>query len=117
MDLPQAYFLLESLKTHIPASYGVDPKWVGDYHKILDAIEKETNIDLSDFRIQQEDSYHPVTSVRLATRRAPGQVRRGSSVMVERARLLHKLDAVLSYFQFSGGSASAAKQSIGFKQP
>ena len=118
MDLPQAYFLLESLKKNIPDSFEVDQKWVNDFHAILDTVEKDTGNNLDAFRVPQGELHHPIVSVRRASRHGqPGEVRRSTTrTVVERARLLHKVDAVLSYFQFSGNSGDAPKQSIGFRK-
>jgi len=115
MDLPQAYFLLKSLKENLP-NHEVGQKWVDDFHSILDTVEKETGADLSAFRVQQSDFYHPVVSVSRASRRGPGQVRRSSRTVVERTRLLHRVDAVLGYFQYTQSSGDTPKQSIGFKK-
>jgi len=116
MDLPQAYFLLKSLKENLPEWPQVAPKWVDDFHAILDAVEEETDVDLSAFRVPEGDVYHPVVSVRRASRHGPGQVRRSSKTAIDRTRLLHKVDAVLAYFQFSQGAGDTPKQSIGFKK-
>jgi hypothetical protein len=115
MDLEQAYFLLQSLKQNIPNYSEVDQKWVVDFHSILDTVEKETGSDLNAFRVSQSDLHHPIASVTRATRRAPGHVRYSERIVIERARLMHKMDAVLGYFQFTGSKGQPPKQSIGFK--
>jgi hypothetical protein len=116
MDLAQAFFLLQSLRQNIPNFSDVEKKWVDDFHSILNTVEKETGSDLSAFRVQQSELHHPVASVTRGSRRGgPGQVRYSERIVIERTRLLHKLDAVLSYFQYTQSAGDARKQSIGFK--
>jgi hypothetical protein len=116
MDLAQAFFLLQSLKQNLPSSSNVNQKWVDDFHSILDNVEGVTNSNLSAFRVQPSELHHPITSVRRGSYRGgPGQVHYSKQVVVERARLLHKLDAVLGYFQYTQGPNDPPKQGIGFK--
>jgi len=115
MDLAQAFFLLQSLKKNLPDTHEVGQKWVTDFHSILDTVEKETGADLSAFRAQEADLYHPVVSVRRASRFGQrGHVDRSKAIVIERRRLLHKVDAVLGYFQYTQSSSEPPKQ-IGFK--
>jgi hypothetical protein len=115
MDLAQAFFLLQSLRQNVPNSSQVGQKWVDDFHSILDTVEKETGANLTAFRVQQTDLYHPVISTRRASRYGrAGHIDRSKAIVVERARLMHKMDAVLSYFQYTQ-NAGEAKQHIGFK--
>jgi|SRR5580658_10923901 hypothetical protein len=117
MDLAQAYFLLKSLKENTPDTFEVEQKWVDDFHTILDTVGKETGEDLLAFRVEANDLHHPVVGGTRAYARhgriVPGQVRYGSKTVVERARLMHKVDAVLSYFQFKQGASDAPKR-VGF---
>ncbi len=119
MELAQAYFLLKSLKDNIPDRHEVEQKWVDDYHSIVDAVAKEAGVDLTAFRVDASELHHPVISARrgfaLRGRVVPGSVQYGSKTVIERSRLMHKLDAVLSYFQFKQGASDAMK-SIGFRQ-
>jgi hypothetical protein len=116
MDLAQAFFLLRSLKQNLPYSSNVEQKWVDDFHSILDTVEKVTSSNLRAFRVQPDELHHPIASVTRGSRRyGPGQVRYSKEVVVERARLLHKLDAVLGYFQYTQSPNDPPKQGIGFK--
>ena len=118
MELAQAYFLLKSLKDNIPNHHEVDQHWVDDFHGLLDSIEKETGTSLSAFRVNQGELHHPVVAVTPGFARhgriVQGRVHRGSSIVVERTRLMHKLDAVLSYFEFKQGATEPDKH-IGFR--
>jgi hypothetical protein len=118
MDLAQAYFLLKSLKDNIPDHYEVEQSWVDDYHSILDTVAKETASDVTAFRVDASDLHHPVVSARRGFARGgrivPGSVQYGSKTVIERSRLMHRLDAVLSYFQFKRGEDNTP--AVGFKR-
>lgn len=120
MDLAQAYFLLKSLKDNVPDFHEVEQKWVDDFHGILEAVSKETGSDLTAFRVDASDLHHPVVSVRPGFARhgriVPGQVQYGEKTVIERARLMPKLDAVLNYFQFKQGAGDAPREGVGFKR-
>ncbi len=109
MYLTQSFFLLKSLKENLPDEFRVEKKWVDDFHSILDTVEKETGFDLEAFRVGQDDLSRPAIS-----RNPMIETTTYSKVlMVERTRLLHKVDAVLSYFEFVQGQP---KQGIGFRK-
>ena len=112
MDLAQALFLLKSLQKNIPNDYEVDRKWVDDFHSILDSVEKDTEADLSAFRIQPSELHRRVLGTAPIGPNMQRETKYGGTV-VERARLIQKVDAVLGYFEFSN---STPKQSIGFKK-
>jgi hypothetical protein len=119
MELAQAYFLLKSLKDNIPDRHELEQKWVDDYHSIVDAVAKETGADLNAFRVDASELHHPVIAAHRGFARrgrvVPGSVQYGSKTVIERSRLMHKLDAVLSYFQFKQGAGDAMK-SVGFNR-
>jgi hypothetical protein len=91
-ELLKAYVMLKSLRDNVPSIFEVGPRWVQDYHSILDKIEKETGQNLTEFRIPLEEKRLPVS------------------------RFLFRLEAVLSYFQIQAGE-SPEKEPIGFKKP
>jgi hypothetical protein len=117
MDLAQAYFLLRSLKDNTPDSHEVDQKWVDDFHSLLDTVEKETGTELAAFRVDASELFHPaIGATRGYARRGrivPGVVRYSNKMVVTRTRFMHKVDAVLSYFQFKQGEGTPEKH-IGF---
>lgn len=112
MDLAQALFLLRSLRGNIPNDYEVDRKWADDFHSILDSVEEETQADLRAFRIQSSDVHRRVLGTAPTGPNMERETKYGGSV-VERSRLVYKVDAVLGYFEFS---TSAPKQKIGFRK-
>jgi hypothetical protein len=119
MDLAQAYFLLKSLKDNTPDTHEVDQKWVDDFHTLLDTVERETGADLAAFRVDPSDLFHPSTgATRGYARRGrivPGVVHYSNRTVIARTRFMHKVDAVLSYFQFKQGAGEPEKH-IGFKK-
>ncbi len=119
MDLTQAYFLLKSLKDNIPDTHEIDEKWVSDFHKILDTVEKETDSDLTAFRVDASELFHPQTGASRAYARrgriVPGIVHYSERNVIKGTRFMHKLDAILSYFQFKQGSGESESR-IGFKK-
>ncbi len=120
MDFAQALSLLKSLKENIPNLSEIDKKWVDDFHHILAAIEKQTADDLSAFRIQDSDLYHPAISAKRGFsrygRRVPGQLQRDNNrIVVPCTRLMHKLDALLEYL-YRYGNETQSKEGIGFKR-
>jgi hypothetical protein len=112
-------FLLKSLKDNTPNSLEVDQKWVDDFHSVLDTVERETNGDLAAFRVDPSDLFNPaVSATRGYARRGrivPGVVQYSNRTVITRTRLMHKVDAVLSYFQFKQGAGEPEKH-IGFIQ-
>lgn len=65
---------------------------MGDFHFALQKIEKATGADLQEFRIPQEDLRRGITGGNYLT----GEVDYSGRMVVERTRLLLKVDAVLS---------------------
>ncbi|MGA7968074.1 MAG: hypothetical protein WB983_05540 [Terriglobales bacterium] len=115
-DFAKVYAQLLSLKQNLPNAGEVTKRWLDDFHSILDTVEKETGEDLKAFRVPQEDVHPQLISVRRGTRRAKGSATYGSNMMVSRARLIVKVDAVLGYFQMQFAAPPAEKQSIGFRK-
>jgi hypothetical protein len=116
MDLTQAFFLLQSLKDNIPHHSEIAKKWVDDYHSILDTIEKESGADLSAFRVPEADFHRQAIAARRGSfRGGPGQVQYSDNIVVSQARLFHKMDAVLGYFQYTQGAGGTPRETIGFK--
>jgi hypothetical protein len=110
-ELIKAYTLLSSLKQNLPNLYQVPKEWVDDYHSILDSVEKETGESLQEFRVSDEELRRQVISGNYVT----GETRYGNKMMIQRARLMLKIDAVLGYFQIQ--SSAPDREPIGFKKP
>ena len=102
----------------MPHHAEIDQKWVVDYHDILTNIEEQTGFDLSAFRVSESEFHHPVIGARRGSwSGTPGTVTRSKKITVPLPRLLHKMDAVLSYFQYQQNAGPTPKQAIGFKAP
>ncbi|MGA2966828.1 MAG: hypothetical protein ABSD64_11495 [Terriglobales bacterium] len=111
-EIVKAYALLSSLKQNLPNTFEVTKEWVDDYHSILDSVEKETGESLEEFRIPDGELHRQVTGGNYRT----GITTYGKNIVVQRARFMLKVDAVLGYFQFQTPSPPD-KQPIGFKKP
>lgn len=109
-EIAKSYAMLSSLKQNVPNLVNVDTKWVDDFHKSLEMIEKTTGLDLQEFRVSQEEFKKEVSGGNIRT----GQVRYSGRMLVERARLMMKLDAVLAYFQYQ--QSKPTKGQIGFSK-
>lgn len=110
-EVVKAYVLLSSLKQNIPTDFRVDQSWVGDFHSALQKIERATGVDLQEFRIPQEDLRREITGGNYLT----GEVDYSGRMVVERTRLLLKVDAVLGYFQYQLKD-KATKGQMGFSK-
>jgi hypothetical protein len=118
MDWMQAISRLQSLKENLPPTNAVERKWADDFHSDLDAAEKAISADLSSFRIPPDEFFHPAVGtsrpyVRFG-RLVRGKARTNPDLkVVNRARLLHKVDAALHYFEAC--SNASEEPGIGFK--
>lgn len=108
-ELLKAYALLQSLRQNLPESFEVSREWVDDYHSRLDSLEKLSGQDLKEFRVPDSDLHRQVTGGNYLT----GQTTYGN-VVVNRSRLLLKVDALLSYFLFQ--TSEQKKAPIGFRK-
>jgi hypothetical protein len=109
-DIVKAFALLSSLKQHIPNNYEVDQSWVDDFHKALQQIETATGTSLQEFHVSQQELKREVSS----SNYLDGTVDYSGRMVVERSRLLLKVDAVLGFFQYV--KDKPAKGKLGFSK-
>ena len=63
LDTVEAYSRLKALKEHVPGPF-VDPKYVREFHEILDLLERSSGASLANFRIPDDQIGPVITSVR-----------------------------------------------------
>jgi hypothetical protein len=105
MSVKQPYSRLEALKKNLPPSMTVDQKYVGEFHSILDSLEKESGASLNDFRVPGSELRRRMTTKNTLT----GEVSYSESPECDRAFLMMKIDATLGFF-----TSRAERASIGF---
>ena len=116
-SLKRAYATLQALRNNIDAIttvYGVEEKYVGQYHIALDMLEG-IGIDVAQFRISSSEFQHRVAqglTVSYPGKPAPREYTRGK--YVTKGLLLTKLDTILMYFQLAH---SDEPRRIGFTLP
>ena len=111
----RAYSRLVALKQNLPKNYDIHEKYVRDYHEIVDLLARETNSSLDEFKVPESEIQHRVTSSWpsiLSIGQKAGKTY-SKDRYCERALLLSKLDALLSYFQIK--YLSQEKPEIGFR--
>jgi len=96
----RAYTRLKGIKDNLPENTIIPTNHINDYHNIIDSLEGETALSLSEYRI-------PDTEV--------NEYRMGTLKGCEKSFFMSKLDALLSYFEFK--YLSEKKIEIGFKPP
>jgi len=106
-EIARAYATLSSLKQNVPNTFEVEQSWVNDFHSVLDKIEKATSLDLQEFRVPQQELHKEISGGNSIS----GEVDYSGRTVVERMRLLMKLDAVLGYF-----TTKTTMRSIGFNK-
>jgi len=106
----EAYSHLKSLRKHVPGP--VHPKYVSEFHEILDLLERGSGASLANFRIPAAQIKPVVTRVR----RGGGATYSGEPYC-ERAFFLMKVDGVLNMFKILMSSGGSTKPAIGFKPP
>jgi len=106
----RSYSVLISLRKNIPENDEVEEYWVKEYNSAIEKIEISTSKDLSDFKVQSDCLQKAPTSFNTIKLKASF----GVGSCCERSILIHKLDAVLTYFN---GIDSGTDNSIGFIRP
>jgi hypothetical protein len=99
------------LKEHVPGPY-VHPKYVEEFHQVLDLLENASQASLENFRI-------PATEIKPMI---AGMSRRGGATYTtepycERALFEMRVDGVLTMFELLMNSTGNPKGSIGFSTP
>jgi len=100
-SLLRAYTRLKGLKENLPENTIIPTNHINDYHNIIDSLEEETNLSLSEYRI-------PNTEI--------NEYRMGTLEGCEKSFFMSKVDALLSYFELTYPSEEE-KTEIGFKPP
>jgi hypothetical protein len=107
-EIAKAYALLSSLKQNIPDNFQVDQSWVNDFHSALQKIESATGTSLQEFRVPPQEMRRETTGGNYLT----GEVHHSGRTVIERTRLLLKVDAVLTFFEYVRDQP--AKGKLGF---
>ena len=110
IGLVEAYSRLKALREHVPGAH-VHPKYVAEFHEIIDLLETASGTSLTNFRIPPEEIKPVVVSV---TRRHGAQY--SKEPYCERALFDMRVDGVLTMFQLlaNSGSGERGKARIGF---
>ena len=106
--LAAAFALLDSIRKNLPPGLRVPAKYVREYHSALGDLERASGENLAAYRVPAGELSQDVKAYRL------GRSTRYSEPRCDRAFLLAKLDALLSYFEFR---EQPAKAPIGFRPP
>lgn len=114
----RAYTRLKALRQNLPkiARWGVEEKFVHEYHEILVKLESATEFDLGEFKIpdseiqRKMESYVPANPLW----NTPEETVYTEERYVDQNYMLSKFDAVLGYFEMC---TSPEKYRIGFRQP
>ena len=109
----RAYSRLIALKQNLPSSYDIHEKYVRDYHEIIDILSEELDISLDEYKIPNNEIKPHKTLWPDIPYVQKGGVAYSSDEYCERALLLTKLDALLSYLQME--YLFKEKPDIGFK--
>lgn len=106
----RSYAILGSLKQNIPEGHEVEGRWVQEYGKEIENLEKSLYVDLSGFKVPH-DALHRSPAVKS---QLWGKHIYREGLWCERSVLMHKLDAVLLYFS---AKQPPEDRKIGFKPP
>jgi ABC-type lipoprotein release transport system permease subunit len=114
-ELARAYARLSSLRKNIgDIKYGIEEKYVFEYHGILDKFQY-LGVDTSEFRIPDSEIAPIVTSISTLTfEDRPSGVTYSKEKYVDRSFFLIKLDAILGYFEIT---TSKEPRKIGYRTP
>ena len=108
-EIIRAYMLLKSLRKNIENIVSIQENYVNEYHSILDKLESNAGISLSEFRI-------PDSEIRQVSRSyiPGGEQDYSEEKYVARTFMFTKMDAVLGYFEFL---TSPEPKRMGFRKP
>ena len=68
-QIPRAYATLSSLRSNIPEAYEVHEKWVHEYNGAIEKLEKSLGIDLTDFKVPNNELQRSIASSNYLTGR------------------------------------------------
>ena len=106
----RAYAIISSLKANVPNDYEVSDSWIREFNDAVGKIEASLGIDLREFKVPQEALERSVASSNYVT----GLVTYREGLWCRREVLVHKIDAVLTYFT---GLQGGQEKKIGFRPP
>jgi hypothetical protein len=106
--LVEAYSRLKALKEHVPGAH-VHPKYVAEFHQILDLLENASGATLGSFRIPPAE----IKPVIISVTRGRGATY-SKEPYCERALFDMRVDGVLTMFELLMSPNAGAKGSIGF---
>jgi len=95
----RAYTRLKGIKDNLPEKTSIRVHHVTDYHDIINSLEKELDLSLSEFRIPETEIFETQLTIKVCMK----------------SFFMSKLDALLSYFELR--FLSAEEPEIGFNPP
>lgn len=107
--LLKSYSLILGIKQNIPDNHEVKETWVKEFHAALDRVQKEVNLDLSEFFVPDTAIHKSLSGFSYMTK----EKRFKKGLWCEKKLLLQKVDAVLNYFQLL---LQPQEKKIGFNQ-
>ena len=116
--LIRAYSRLTALKSNLPKNgWGIDEKFIREYHAVLDKLEEATGLRLEEFRIPDSELQRAVASYAPADPYSGGEEETTytDERYCSRDYTLSKLDAILMYFRLI--SSANGKTAMGFQSP
>ena len=105
----QAYAILSALRGNVPNEYVVGERWVREFNDALGKLESSVPMDLQVFKVPQ-DALERVTA---SSNYLTGDVTYRDGLWCRREVLMHKIEAVLTYFT---GLQGGQEKKIGFRQ-
>lgn len=114
----RSYSRLTALKANLPTiGWGIEEKFIKEYHYILVALEEAMEMTLGEFRIPDNELQRAMTSHTSSDPYFGGEEETTytNERYCSRDYVLSKVDALLTYFQIL--TSPQEKPSIGFKQP
>ncbi len=104
--LRRAFSILNSLKQNVPQNHEISEKYVIEYHRVLEELQKQ-GIDIQEFKIEPAQVKPRLISSNSLT----GERTYSEGKYIERSFFLMKLDSLLGYFTLT---IEDRKPQIGF---
>ena len=96
-SIKQAYSRLLALKDNLPQVFQADGTYVDEFHSVLDILQRESEQDLSAFRVPASEMMKQSSSGDDIS----GKVYYTGRKMCSRAFLMMRIDGVLGFFALS----------------
>ena len=109
-EIIRAIAILSSIKDNLPSDPYLELRWVHEYHRALEKVEKTITLDLAEFRIEQSSIRSIVVSGNYVT----GQVNYSDESFCDRSIFLQKSDSVIKYLNLLLQPPPAENRRIGF---